>query len=48
MGNIKNERERWERHKGETNPTNPTGNRNVKHREFDIDDKTIKGQQEKQ
>lgn len=31
----------------QTNPTNPTGNTNIKTNDFDIDKKTIKKQQNK-
>ncbi|MDR5591039.1 hypothetical protein [Christiangramia sp. SM2212] len=41
-----------DKHKGRTkdqkNPTNPTGNRNEKTNEVDIDETTIKDQQNKQ
>ncbi|WP_198029924.1 hypothetical protein [Christiangramia salexigens] len=37
-----------ERSKDQKNPTNPTGNRNEKTNEVDIDEKTIKDQQNKQ
>lgn len=36
-----------ERTKEQTNPTNPTGNRNEKTNEVDFDEKTIKDQQNK-
>lgn len=33
--------------KEQTNPTNPTGNTNIKTNKFDIDENTIKKQQSK-
>ncbi|MCZ4318874.1 hypothetical protein O4H26_07725 [Aequorivita viscosa] len=38
---------KFERKKEQKNPTNPTGNINQKSNEFDIDEKTIKKQQNK-
>ncbi|WP_262913917.1 hypothetical protein [Aequorivita vitellina] len=38
---------KFERKKEQKNPTNPTGNINQKPNEFDIDEKTIKKQQNK-
>lgn len=38
---------KFERKKEQKNPTNPTGNRNIKTNDFDIDEKTIKKQQNK-
>lgn len=39
---------KFERKKEQETPTNPTGNRNIKTNEFDIDEKTIKKQQNKE
>ncbi|MEH6406565.1 MAG: hypothetical protein V7767_04725 [Leeuwenhoekiella sp.] len=38
---------KFERKTEQTTPTNPTGNRNIKKNEVDIDEKTIKKQQNK-
>ena len=38
---------KFERKEEQTNPTNPTGNRNQKTNKVDIDEKTIKKQQNK-
>ncbi len=38
---------KFERKVEQTNPTNPTGNINQKTNDFDIDEKTIKDQQNK-
>ncbi|MDC7996087.1 hypothetical protein [Altibacter sp. HG106] len=38
---------KFERKKEQKNPTNPTGNTNQKTNKFDIDEKTIKKQQNK-
>ncbi len=38
---------KFERKKEQKTPTNPTGNRNIKTNDFDIDEKTIKKQQNK-
>lgn len=46
MGIIENKR-KFKRKVEQHNPTNPTGNRNIDHNDFDIDDKTIKDQQNK-
>ncbi|MGS2727184.1 hypothetical protein ACU8DI_11300 [Psychroserpens sp. BH13MA-6] len=47
MGIIKDKR-KFERTKEQKNPTNPTGNINQKTNKFDIDEATIKKQQNKQ
>ncbi|EPR74927.1 hypothetical protein ADIWIN_0014 [Winogradskyella psychrotolerans RS-3] len=46
MGIIKDSK-KFKTTKTQTNPTNPTGNVNQVTNEFDIDKKTIKGQQTK-
>lgn len=46
MGTIKDKR-KFKRKVEQTNPTNPTGNRNIDTNDFDIDDTTIKKQQNK-
>ena len=46
MGIIK-DKKKFKTNKKQTNPTNPTGNTNQKTNEFDIDDRTIKDQQNK-
>ncbi|MEZ4802097.1 MAG: hypothetical protein R2797_04935 [Gelidibacter sp.] len=46
MGTIK-ENKKFERTTEQKNPTNPTGNTNIKTNKFDIDKKTIKNQQSK-
>jgi hypothetical protein len=38
---------KFERKTEQTNPTNPTGNRNIKTNKVDTDEKTIKKQQNK-
>lgn len=38
---------KFERKKEQTNPTNPTGNTNIKTNKVDFDEKTIKDQQNK-
>lgn len=38
---------KFERKEHQTNPTNPTGERNIKTNDVDIDEKTIKKQQNK-
>ena len=45
MSTIKDKK--WKRTQEQTNPTNPTGNRNIDTNKFDIDEKTIKDQQNK-
>lgn len=45
MGIIKDKKLR--RKTEQSNPTNPTGNTNVNTNKFDIDEKTIKNQQNK-
>lgn len=45
MSTIKDKK--WKRKQEQTNPTNPTGNRNIDTNKFDIDEKTIKDQQNK-
>lgn len=46
MGAIEDNK-KFERTKEQKNPTNPTGNRNIKTNKFDIDKETIKKQQNK-
>ncbi|SEQ82009.1 hypothetical protein SAMN05421824_2399 [Hyunsoonleella jejuensis] len=46
MGIIK-DKKKFERTKEQTNPTNPTGNTNINTNDFDINEKTIKNQQNK-
>lgn len=46
MGIIK-DRRKFKRTKEQENPTNPTGNTNIDTNKFDIDEKTIKDQQNK-
>ena len=46
MGIIK-DKKKFERTKEQNNPLNPTGNINQKTNQFDIDEKTIKKQQNK-
>ncbi|GLB50904.1 hypothetical protein [Neptunitalea lumnitzerae] len=46
MGTIKDKR-KFKRNVEQSNPTNPTGNRNVATNDFDLDDATIKDQQSK-
>jgi len=46
MGIIK-DKKKFKRTKEQTNPTNPTGNVNQEKNQFDIDDETIKKQQNK-
>ncbi|MCM5664409.1 hypothetical protein [Galbibacter mesophilus] len=45
MSTIKDKK--WKRKEEQNNPTNPTGNRNIDTNKFDIDEKTIKDQQNK-
>tara|TARA_R110002050_G_scaffold14313_7_gene45249 strand:+ start:19218 stop:19358 length:141 start_codon:yes stop_codon:yes gene_type:complete len=45
MGVI--DEKRLKRLKRQTNPTNPSGNTNIDTNKFDIEKKTIKGQQNK-
>ncbi|PKA99362.1 hypothetical protein B0O79_3068 [Flavobacteriaceae bacterium MAR_2009_75] len=45
MGIIKDKKLR--RKTEQSNPTNPTANTNVDHNKFDIDERTIKNQQNK-
>lgn len=47
MGTIKDKR-KFRRKTEQSNPTNPTGNTNIDTNKFDIDEKTIKDQQNKQ
>ncbi len=44
---ITEDKRKFKRKKEQTNPTNPTGNRNIDTNDFDIDKKTIKDQQNK-
>ena len=46
MGIIE-DKKKFKTTKKQTNPTNPTGNVNQETNDFDIDDKTIKDQQNK-
>tara|TARA_R110002049_G_scaffold132849_2_gene292180 strand:- start:1640 stop:1783 length:144 start_codon:yes stop_codon:yes gene_type:complete len=46
MGIIEDNK-KFKRTKEQTNPTNPTGNVDQKRNQFDIDEKTIKKQQNK-
>ncbi|MGJ8592802.1 MAG: hypothetical protein ACSHXF_09655 [Aquaticitalea sp.] len=46
MGIIE-DKKKFNTTKEQTNPTNPTGNRNIETNKVDIDKKTIKGQQNK-
>ena len=46
MGIIEDKR-KFKRKVEQTNPTNPTGKTDIKTNEFDIDEKTIKDQQNK-
>ena len=46
MGIIK-DKKKFKRTKEQTHPTNPTGNTDQKTNTFDIDEKTIKKQQNK-
>ena len=46
MGTIEDNK-KFKTTKDQENPTNPTGNRNIKTNKFDIDKKTIKDQQNK-
>ena len=46
MGTIK-DKKKFNTTKDQNNPTNPTGNTNIKTNEFDIDKKTIRKQQNK-
>ena len=46
MGIIE-EKKKFKPKKKQKNPTNPTGNRNVETNDFDIDENTIKKQQNK-
>ncbi|QLE01660.1 hypothetical protein HX109_08815 [Galbibacter sp. BG1] len=45
MSTIKDKK--WKRKHEQDNPTNPTGNRNIDTNKFDIDEETIKDQQNK-
>lgn len=45
MGEIKDKK--WRRRKEQTYPTNPTGKNNADLNDFDIDEKTIRRQQNK-
>ncbi|WP_224489829.1 hypothetical protein [Robertkochia flava] len=45
MGEISDKK--WKRKKEQTNPTNPTGKTNADLNDFDIDEKTIRKQQNK-
>jgi hypothetical protein len=47
MGIIEKNK-KFERKQQQTNPTNPKGNVNITTNTFDIDEKTIKNQQNKQ
>ncbi|MCB0423978.1 MAG: hypothetical protein KDD13_05030 [Mangrovimonas sp.] len=44
---IFNDKKKFKRTKEQTNPTNPTANVNQETNDFDIDEKTIKKQQNK-
>ncbi|HMB99866.1 MAG TPA: hypothetical protein VKN14_02390 [Flavobacteriaceae bacterium] len=46
MGVIE-DKKKFKRQKEQKNPTNPTGNTNQNTNQFDIDEKTIKKQQNK-
>ncbi|WP_170234018.1 hypothetical protein [Bizionia myxarmorum] len=46
MGTIE-EKRKFKTSKEQTNPTNPTGNTNIKTNDFDIDKDTIKEQRSK-
>lgn len=46
MGTITDKR-KFKPKKEQKNPTNPTGNTNIETNDFDIDEKTIKDQQNK-
>ena len=46
MGTIEDNR-KFKRKEEQSNPTNPTGNTNIDTNKFDIDEKTIKDQQNK-
>ncbi len=46
MGIIK-DRKKFKRKEEQENPTNPTGNTKIDTNKFDIDEKTIKNQQNK-
>lgn len=46
MGIIKDSR-KFKRKEKQENPTNPTGNTNIETNKFDIDERTIKDQQNK-
>ena len=46
MGKI-GDSKKFKRKVEQNNPTNPTGNTDIKTNHFDIDKKTIKGQQSK-
>ena len=46
MGTIQ-DKKKFKTSKEQNNPTNPTGNTNIKTNKFDIDKQTIKGQQSK-
>ncbi len=46
MGTIE-DKKKFKTTKEQNNPTNPTGNTNIKTNKFDIDEKTIKKQQSK-
>lgn len=46
MGSIKDHK-KFKRKVKQTNPTNPTGNTGIDTNSFDIDEKTIKKQQNK-
>ncbi len=46
MGIIE-DKKKFKRRVEQTNPTNPTGNINIKTNDFDIDEDTVKKQQNK-
>ena len=46
MGQIKDSK-KFKRKVEQTNPTNPTGNTDIETNTFDVDEKTIKEQQNK-
>ncbi|NJB35951.1 MULTISPECIES: hypothetical protein [Flavobacteriaceae] len=46
MGIIE-DKKKFKRRVEQTNPTNPTGNTNIKTNDFDIDEDTVKKQQNK-
>lgn len=46
MGIIE-DKKKFKRKVEQTNPTNPTGNTNIKTKDFDIDEDTVKKQQNK-